>query len=62
MRTPLVIAAALLASTPLAAADEPAAKVEPDHELVWLHPHTALNELRHDAHAWAVAVWLRRRT
>ena len=39
---------------------DPAAKVEPDHELVWLHPHTALNELRHDAHAWAVAVWLRR--
>ncbi len=40
---------------------DPAAKVEDDHELVWLHPHTALNELRHDAHAWAVAVWLRRR-
>lgn len=38
----------------------PASKVEDDHELVWLHPHTALNELRHDAHAWAVAVWLRR--
>lgn len=39
---------------------DPSAKVEDDHELVWLHPHTALNELRHDAHAWAVAVWLRR--
>lgn len=39
---------------------DPAAKVEDDHELVWLHPHTALNELRHDAHAWAVAAWLRR--
>lgn len=39
---------------------DPAAKVEADHELVWLHPHTALNELRHDAHAWAVAAWLRR--
>ncbi len=39
---------------------DPAAKVEADHELVWLHPHTALNELRHDAHAWAIAVWLRR--
>ena len=39
---------------------DPAARVEADHELVWLHPHTALNELRHDAHAWAVAVWLRR--
>jgi len=40
---------------------DPAAKVEADHELVWLHPHTALNDLRHDAHAWAVAAWLRRR-
>lgn len=39
---------------------DPAAKVEADHELVWLHPHTALAELRHDAHAWAVATWLRR--
>ncbi|GAA0868011.1 NUDIX domain-containing protein [Brevundimonas basaltis] len=39
---------------------DPAARVEADHELVWLEPHTALNELRHDAHAWAVAVWLRR--
>lgn len=37
-----------------------ALKVEDDHELVWLHPRTALAELRHDAHAWAVAVWLRR--
>lgn len=40
---------------------DPATKVEDDHELVWLHPHTALNELRHDAHAWAVAAWLRRK-
>ena len=39
---------------------DPAAKVEADHQLVWLHPHTALAELRHDAHSWAVAVWLRR--
>ena len=38
---------------------DPALKVEADHELVWLHPHTALAELRHDAHAWAVAKWLR---
>jgi 8-oxo-dGTP diphosphatase len=40
---------------------DPAAKTEADHELVWLHPHTALNDLRHDAHAWAVAAWLRHR-
>lgn len=39
---------------------DPALKVEADHELVWLHPRTALAELRHDAHAWAVAAWLRR--
>ncbi|HST91890.1 MAG TPA: NUDIX domain-containing protein [Brevundimonas sp.] len=36
------------------------AKVEADHELVWLHPHTALAQLRHDAHAWAVGAWMRR--
>lgn len=39
---------------------DPARKVEDDHELVWLHPRTALADLRHDAHAWAVAKWLRR--
>lgn len=40
---------------------DPAAKVEDDHELVWLAPHEALGALRHDAHAWAVAAWLRHR-
>lgn len=39
---------------------DPAAKVEVDHELVWLNPAQALARFRHDAHAWAVAVWLRR--
>jgi len=39
---------------------QPHAKVEADHELVWLEPHEALSRFRHDAHAWAVAVWLRR--
>ena len=39
---------------------DPAAKVEADHQLVWLDPLTALAELRHDAHAWAVAAWQRR--
>lgn len=38
---------------------DPSAKVEADHELVWLDPHQALVALRHQAHAWAVAVWLR---
>ena len=40
---------------------DPAAKVEADHELVWLAPDAALETLRHDAHAWAVAAWLRHR-
>lgn len=39
---------------------DPSAKVEADHELVWLDPREALSALRHDAHAWAVAAWLRR--
>lgn len=39
---------------------DPAARVESDHELVWLDLHDALSQLRHDAHAWAVATWLRR--
>lgn len=38
---------------------EPALKIEDDHELVWLEPLEALKRLRHDAHAWAVAAWLR---
>jgi 8-oxo-dGTP diphosphatase len=38
---------------------DPSAKVEADHELVWLDPHQALVALRHQAHAWAVAIWLR---
>jgi 8-oxo-dGTP diphosphatase len=33
--------------------------VEPDHRLVWMEPMVALQRLRHDAHAWAVAKWLR---
>lgn len=39
---------------------DPATKVEPDHELVWLAPVAAIAVLRHEAHAWAVARWLRR--
>jgi 8-oxo-dGTP diphosphatase len=39
---------------------DPAARVEADHELVWLEPVVALAGLRHAAHAWAVATWLRR--
>ncbi|WP_174300031.1 NUDIX domain-containing protein [Caulobacter sp. S45] len=39
--------------------EDPALKIEADHELVWLEPLSALRRLRHDAHAWAVAAWLR---
>ena len=39
---------------------DPSAKVEDDHELVWLDPLVALSSLRHDAHAWALTGWLRR--
>ena len=38
---------------------DPAAKVEVDHELVWLSPYEALRQLRHEAHAWAIATWMR---
>lgn len=41
--------------------EDPALKIEADHELQWLDPHEALRRLRHDSHAWAVACWLRRR-
>ena len=41
--------------------EDPTTKIEDDHELHWLDPQRALSELRHDAHAWAVAVWLRRK-
>jgi 8-oxo-dGTP diphosphatase len=39
--------------------EDPAAKCEDDHTLVWLDPDRCVRELRHDAHAWAVAAWLR---
>jgi 8-oxo-dGTP diphosphatase len=41
-------------------AQAPGLKIEADHELVWMSPQEALVTLRHDAHAWAVAAWLRR--
>jgi 8-oxo-dGTP diphosphatase len=40
--------------------EAPELKIEADHELVWTTPDDALVRLRHDAHAWAVAAWLRR--
>lgn len=41
--------------------DDRAAKVEDDHALVWMEPDSAMARLRHDAHAWAVTAWLRKR-
>jgi 8-oxo-dGTP diphosphatase len=40
---------------------EPALKIEDDHALVWMTPDAALEQLRHEAHAWAVTAWLRLR-
>jgi len=42
-------------------AEDPSAKCEDDHTLVWLDPFDALAGLRHEAHAWAVMRWLRSR-
>lgn len=36
-------------------------KIEADHTLEWMAPTAAVCVLRHGAHAWAVAAWLRRR-
>lgn len=41
-------------------AEAPELKIEDDHTLVWLPAEAAVVRLRHDAHAWAVAAWLRR--
>lgn len=43
-----------------AVGENPALKIEDDHELVWMDPDGALRVLRHDSHAWAVACWIRR--
>lgn len=40
--------------------EAPELKIEDDHALVWIEAHAAVASLRHDAHAWAVAAWLRR--
>jgi 8-oxo-dGTP diphosphatase len=43
------------------AGEDPALKVEDDHNLVWMEPREAIARLRHESHAWAVACWLRKR-
>ena len=41
--------------------EDPALKIEDDHTLVWMPPLDAIAKLRHEAHAWAVAAWLRQK-
>lgn len=40
--------------------EDAALKVEDDHALQWLGADRAVVDLRHDSHAWAVALWMRR--
>lgn len=40
----------------------PELKIEDDHSLEWMTPHQALARLTRESHAWAVALWLRRRS
>ena len=40
---------------------EDGAPVEPDHALVWMSPADAILKMRHEAHAWAIMHWMRRR-
>lgn len=41
-------------------AEAPELKTEADHTLVWMEPAEALLALDRDAHAWALAAWMRR--
>lgn len=41
--------------------EAPQLKIEVDHTLVWLPLVDAISRLRHDSHAWAVSLTLRRR-
>ena len=41
--------------------EAPELKIEADHTLVWLPPIDAISRLRHDSHAWALTLRLRRR-
>ena len=40
-------------------AEDAALKIEDDHDLVWMAPQDFIQKARHEAQAWAVAVWLR---
>jgi 8-oxo-dGTP diphosphatase len=41
--------------------EAPNLKIEDDHQLIWRPPLEAIRIMRRDAHAWAVAAWLRSR-
>jgi 8-oxo-dGTP diphosphatase len=41
-------------------AHAPGLKIEDDHELIWRSPLEAITMVRREAHAWAIAAWLRR--
>jgi 8-oxo-dGTP diphosphatase len=40
--------------------EAPELKIEADHTLIWLAPLEAISRLRHDSHAWAVSLAVRR--
>ena len=42
-------------------AEDPALKIEHDHERVWVAPDEAVRRLDRASHAWAVVTWLRLR-
>ena len=41
------------------AGEDPALKIEDDHRLIWRTPLEAIRIVRREAHAWAIAAWLR---
>lgn len=43
-------------------ADRPQAKVEDDHELVWLPPLEVIKRLKREGYGWAMVRWIRRET
>jgi 8-oxo-dGTP diphosphatase len=39
--------------------ENPALKIEADHELVWLDPLLVITHLKNEGYAWPMALWLR---
>lgn len=42
--------------------DRPDAKVEDDHELIWLPPLEVIKRLKREGYGWAMVRWIRRET